>query len=246
MKAVGYCRAEPDSSTAAQDLAQQRDVIASGVARRGWSLVGVYQDEAAGHSLKGRDGLDRALGVVESRAARALVVTDMARLCTDWDGISWLLQAGRRRKWALVSLREYIDTTEPSTRPLLALADGLAPVIAYVTFDCAAPEALADFWAAATGFRKESTPAPDEYAVVSNLAGRGPALWFNKVPEPKVAKNRVHVCLNARSVEDEAERLIALGAQKVAVHSSSSGTTWIVMHDPEGNEFCLVPASRAT
>jgi predicted enzyme related to lactoylglutathione lyase len=246
MKAVGYCRAEPDSTTAAPDLAEQRDVVASEIARRGWSLVDVFEDVAGGQSLNGRDGLDRALGAVESRAARALVVTDMARLCTDFDGISWLLQSGRRRNWALVAIREDIDTTEASTRPLLALADGLVPVIAYVTFDCAQPEALADFWAAATGFRKESSPVPDQYAVLSNLSGRGPALWFNKVPEPKVVKNRVHVCLNSRSIDDEAERLIALGAQKAAVHSSSSGKTWIVMRDPEGNEFCLVPASRTT
>jgi len=244
MKAVGYCRAEPDSPVAAQELADQRTAITSEVARRGWSLVDVFEDTAGGHSLNHRSGLDRALGAVESRTARSLVVTDMSRLCTDWDGVSWLLQAGKRRKWNLVSIRDDVDTGEASARSLLAVADGLAPVIAYVTFDCAEPGALADFWAAATGFRKESGPAPDQYAVISNLSGRGPALWFNKVPEPKAVKNRVHVCLNARSVDDEAERLIALGAQKEAVHTSSSGSRWIVMRDPEGNEFCLVSASR--
>jgi len=246
MKAVGYCRAEPDSPVAAQELADQREAIAREVARRGWTLVDVFEDNAGGHSLGDRAGLDRALGAVESRAARSLIVTDMARLCTDWDGISWLLQAGRRRKWALVAIREDIDTAEASARPLLSVADGLVPVIAYVTFDCADPDALADFWAAATGFRKESAPESGQYAVISNLSGRGPALWFNKVAEPKVVKNRVHVCLNARSIDAEAERLTALGAQKAAVHSSASGTRWIVMHDPEGNEFCLVPASRTT
>jgi len=44
------------------------------------------------------------------------------------------------------------------------------------------------------------------------------------------------------SADHEAKRLIALGAQQEAVHSSASGKTWIVMRDPEGNEFCLVPA----
>jgi predicted enzyme related to lactoylglutathione lyase len=67
-----------------------------------------------------------------------------------------------------------------------------------------------------------------------------------KVAESKAVKNRVHVCLNARSVDDEAERLMALGAQKAEVHSSSSGSTWLVMRDPEGNEFCLLPTSRVT
>ena len=107
----------------------------------------------------------------------------MSRLCTDWDGISWLLQSGQRRNWALVSIREDIDTATASARSLREVAGGLVPVIAYVTFDCDDPDALADFWAAATGFRKESAPAPDQYSVVSNLSGHGPALWFNKVPE---------------------------------------------------------------
>jgi predicted enzyme related to lactoylglutathione lyase len=245
MQAVGYCRAQQASTTAAQELAAQRSAIAAEAARRSWSLAAVFDDTADGHSMLGRAGLDRALAAVESRTARALVVTDMTRLSTTFHGVAWLLRSTRRRNWTLVSIEEDIDTAEAATRPLLAVADGLVPVIAYVTFDCARPDALADFWAAATGYRKESTSESAQYAVVSDLASLGPALWFNKVPEPKITKNRVHICLNARAVEDEVERLVALGAEKAEVHSSPSGKTWVVMRDPEGNEFCLVPAARS-
>jgi hypothetical protein len=64
------------------------------------------------------------------------------------------------------------------------------------------------------------------------------------VPEPKVVKNRVHICLNVQALGDEVERLICLGATKAEGHSSSSGKRWVVMRDPEGNEFCLVPVAR--
>jgi Glyoxalase-like domain len=58
------------------------------------------------------------------------------------------------------------------------------------------------------------------------------------VPEPKSAKSRMHVDLASKSPEDEIERLIALGAQKVA-HREGNGTRWTIMLDPEGNEFCI-------
>jgi hypothetical protein len=244
MQAVGYCRAEQASTNAAQDLAAQREAIAAEAARRGWSLMAVFDDTADGLSMRDRPGLDHALAAVESRTASALVVTDLPRLCTSYDGVAWLLHSTRRRGWTLVSISEDIDTAAAGTRPLLAVADGMIPVIAYVTFDCAQPDALADFWAAATGYRKESTHESAQYAVVSDLSGGGPALWFNKVPEPKITKNRVHICLNARTLEDEVERLVGLGAEQSEVHSTSAGKTWVVMLDPESNEFCLVPASR--
>ena len=245
MQAVGYCRADQTSATATQDLAVQRDAIAAEAARRGWSLGAVFDDIAGGRSMRDRAGLDRALATVESSTARALIVTDMTRLCTTGDGVAWLLRSSRRRSWTLVSIKEGIDTAEAGMHPLLEGADGLPPVIAYVTFDCARPDALADFWAAATGYRKESTRESAQYAVVSDLSGHSPALWFNQVPEPKITKNRVHICLNVRTLDDEVERLVGLGAEKSEVQSSSSGKTWVVMRDPEGNEFCLIPTQRS-
>jgi predicted enzyme related to lactoylglutathione lyase len=61
---------------------------------------------------------------------------------------------------------------------------------------------------------------------------------FQKVPEPKSVKSRMHVDLASRDPDHEVERLVALGATKVA-RREGNGTSWTVMLDPEGNEFCI-------
>lgn len=69
-----------------------------------------------------------------------------------------------------------------------------------------------------------------------------PALFFTEVPEPKAAKNRIHLDVIATlPLEDEVERLTELGAT-IRNWSEEDGTTWCVMLDPEGNEFCVMPA----
>ncbi len=65
---------------------------------------------------------------------------------------------------------------------------------------------------------------------------RGILFW--KVPEPKTAKGRMHVDLATRDPAGEIERLVALGATKVE-YREGNGTSWTVMQDPEGNEFCI-------
>jgi hypothetical protein len=77
----------------------------------------------------------------------------------------------------------------------------------------------------------------------------GPRIYFQKVPEPKTVKNRVHLDLNVagrgmpteernRQVDAEVERLIRLGATRVGSYEQH-GEYWTVMKDPEGNEFCV-------
>jgi len=80
--------------------------------------------------------------------------------------------------------------------------------------------------------------------------GRGPRLYFQRVPEAKAGKNRLHLDLHVsarpaapveerrRAVEPEADRLVALGATVVGP-VEEMGSWWLVMRDPEGNEFCL-------
>lgn len=143
-----------------------------------------------------------------------------------------------------MSITEQLTSDDAAAGPLLAVFDGFAPTVRSLTFDCHDPDALAEFWAAATGYRKESSPEPGEYALISDLSGRGPAFWFNKVPEAKTAKNRVHVDLNVRALDEEVERLVRLGGVKAHEHLSASGKAWVVMRDPEGNEFCLVRVAR--
>ena len=103
-----------------------------------------------------------------------------------------------------------------------------------VTFDCRDALAVARFWAAALGSDVDENSTSDK-AYVEAPGWGGPNLWFNRVPEPKTAKNRVHFDLRAPgTITDEVERLVRLGAVVTQV-----GDDLVVMQDPEGNEFCV-------
>jgi hypothetical protein len=138
-----------------------------------------------------------------------------------------------------------------------------------VTFDAAHPPSLARFWALALGY--EDDPPPEGYEswdawcdamgipederdtrwALFDPSGEGPRLFFQKVPEAKTAKNRVHldvpvsggpsVPLEDRRplVDDKAAELIAAGATQVD-RFDLPDDYWIVLLDPEGNEFCVM------
>jgi glyoxalase superfamily protein len=122
-----------------------------------------------------------------------------------------------------------------------------------VVFDCRHPASLARFWAAALdGYQVApyddaelarlramgvDDPEDDPSVLVEPVSGRGPRLWFTRVPEPKTVKNRVHLDLRAADVDAEAERLVELGAQVIGQVED-----WVVLADPEGGEFCVQPA----
>ncbi|MFD5491513.1 VOC family protein [Streptomyces sp. NPDC001812] len=111
-----------------------------------------------------------------------------------------------------------------------------------MTVDCANAYQLAHFWSEVTGHRPdpEDEPGDDETEIM--LPG-GLALHFNEVPEPKAGKNRLHLCLRPDTSRDaEVERLLALGASLVADHRKPNGWGWVVLADPEGNEFCILLA----
>jgi hypothetical protein len=106
-----------------------------------------------------------------------------------------------------------------------------------VTFDCADPRRLAAFWAAVTGYHP--VIERDDFVALSAPDKRGVrGILFFQVPEPKSVKNRMHVDLASRDPAAEIDRLVALGATEVE-HREGNGTSWTVMLDPEGNEFCL-------
>jgi predicted enzyme related to lactoylglutathione lyase len=106
-----------------------------------------------------------------------------------------------------------------------------------ITVDCGDPERAARFWAAVTGW-PASREWEDEYAV-SPGDGHRPKLYFVPVPEPKTVKNRVHLDIvpDDRSQDEELTRLLGLGATVVSDQRPDVG--WVIMADPEGNEFCL-------
>lgn len=138
-----------------------------------------------------------------------------------------------------------------------------------IVFDCADPATLAAFWAKALDYKAEAPPdgfsswddwaraqaIPEErwndWAAVVDPDGSGPRLYFQRVPEGKVAKNRVHLDLDVGGgsktpIEErkarigaEVARLKALGAGDHRGAIEEDGEFWVRMNDPEGDEFCV-------
>jgi hypothetical protein len=109
--------------------------------------------------------------------------------------------------------------------------------IANVIVDCADLDLVATFWAATLGYQYRGHDG--RWAEVVHPLGVPPSLHFQKVPEPKVVKNRVHLDVQADDREAEVRRLTELGARALRT-VEEDGDTWTVMADPEGNEFCVV------
>jgi hypothetical protein len=137
-----------------------------------------------------------------------------------------------------------------------------------VVIACAEPEKLAEFWTLALGYEMQDPPsgyatweeflrargAPesecDRASAVVDPDGVGPCIWLNRVPEPKVVKNRVHLDLSVgggagvsaatrrERIFMEAARLETFGATRQDAVDDPRGF-WMIMRDPEGNEFCL-------
>ena len=114
--------------------------------------------------------------------------------------------------------------------------------IGNITFDCDDVLKLAAFWSAVLG-RPLDEGRTEFFASIGGADGerQEPAWYFNKVPEPKVAKNRVHLDLVNPDPAAVGE-LVGLGATVIGTHQVP-GQRWTVMQDPEGNEFCLAAQS---
>jgi predicted enzyme related to lactoylglutathione lyase len=111
-----------------------------------------------------------------------------------------------------------------------------------VTIDCHQPEAVAAFWSAVTGYPVEEVASPgNHYWVARPRDESWPRLVFVSVPETKVLKNRVHLDLVpvAGDQDHEVERLLALGATLIDDRRALTPGGWVVLADPEGNEFCV-------
>lgn len=140
-------------------------------------------------------------------------------------------------------------------------------VTVQVAFDCAHPSAQAEFWQTALDYQLDPPPAGfdswdaakqawglpddwDEVSAISDPDGVGPRLFFQKVPEGKTVKNRLHLDVSAGHGITEPDRrwaavlarvevLTAAGAAVVEERRNRFGNHWMVMNDPEGNEFCV-------
>ena len=106
-----------------------------------------------------------------------------------------------------------------------------------LTLDCNDLETLAVFWAAALHYRR-GLPEFEGYVALEPTTGDGIPLTLQRVPEPKQAKNRLHLDLLVDDVDAEVDRLLRLGARRLENHTAY-GTHWSVLADPESNEFCV-------
>jgi hypothetical protein len=130
------------------------------------------------------------------------------------------------------------------------------PRLVEIVLDTARPFPVAKFWTAALEdysvrpyddeeiARLKSlgiTDLEDDPGIAADSSSGGPVIFFQTVPEPKTAKNRIHIDLGAPEVQPEVERLAALGATVVQAYTKGP-MQWTVMLDPAGNEFCVCRA----
>jgi catechol 2,3-dioxygenase-like lactoylglutathione lyase family enzyme len=119
-----------------------------------------------------------------------------------------------------------------------------------IIFDCRDLDRMVEFWSSALGYERHNTG--EGWASIAAPGGEPsnddvrngavpPLLAFVLVPEGKAAKNRVHVDVTPIDEEqdDEVGRLLALGASRADI--GQRDTPWVVLNDPEGNEFCVMP-----
>ena len=107
-----------------------------------------------------------------------------------------------------------------------------------VTFDCADAATLAGFWANVLGRQVAEDPT-SEHAVLLPGDTSGLRIVFNKVPEPKTVKNRLHLDVISETFDAEKERLLNLGAQRLRDIQRDT-SRWTTFADIEGNEFDLI------
>jgi len=108
-----------------------------------------------------------------------------------------------------------------------------------IMIDCHNPEALVDFWSQIVGI--EVAQKYPDYIFGSPLPGNHIRLAFQRVPEDKVVKNRLHLDLSHKDPEALIDRVESLGGSRLDDHEMS-GFHWTVLADPEGNEFCVTKA----
>ena len=118
--------------------------------------------------------------------------------------------------------------------------------VSHTTVDCTDAYQLSDFWKQVLGYEDlpdDPNEPGDELCMIRDPEN-GHQILFIEVPEPKQVKNRIHFDLRPREGrrDDEFERLLSMGSTVVADHRGihGPGTGWVVLADPEGNEFCIL------
>jgi hypothetical protein len=128
--------------------------------------------------------------------------------------------------------------------PRAVKAAAMTSRISHTSFDAINAYAQSVFWSQVLDFAEDpddpNLPGHEECLI--NSRDRSQLLLFITVPDSKKVKNRVHLDLRPvdRTREQEVERILALGASRLADHRRPDGSGWITLADPEGNEFCIL------
>jgi predicted enzyme related to lactoylglutathione lyase len=109
----------------------------------------------------------------------------------------------------------------------------------WLVIDTVDPARIAPFWCALLGVTERGWFG-DDYLLLESTDGT-PGIAFQRVPEAKAGKNRLHVDVDVSDVAAAVERIVELGGSIVSEEREMDGYRWRVMADPEGNEFCVVP-----
>jgi predicted enzyme related to lactoylglutathione lyase len=113
-----------------------------------------------------------------------------------------------------------------------------------LVLDCTNADALARFWSDALGY--SVLGGAGNYLMLVDADGVSPNLLLQAVPEAKTAKNRMHLDIHTPDVDDEVARLESLGARRLEAEiRTEHGMNWLIMADPEGNEFCVCDGGAA-
>jgi hypothetical protein len=116
--------------------------------------------------------------------------------------------------------------------------------VSHTTIDCRDAYALSEWWKPVLGYvdlpDDPNEPGHEECMIVDPDSGH--RLLFIEVPDERSGKNRLHLDLvpTDRTRDEEVERVRGLGARDVEDHRRPDGTGWVVLVDPEGNEFCIL------
>jgi predicted enzyme related to lactoylglutathione lyase len=120
------------------------------------------------------------------------------------------------------------------------MGDGAIGRFRWVVIDSVDPDRIAPFWCALLGV-EEAGWFDANFLCLTDADGGAPPVAFQRVPEAKAVKNRVHLDLSVDDLDDAARRIEALGGRAVSEVLEVQGYRWRVMADPEGNEFCITP-----
>ena len=121
------------------------------------------------------------------------------------------------------------------------MLDGMTLTFSGAVLDCADPTLVADFWQAALGWTAREDGLSGWVSLEpgdGGPAGGLVSLFFQRVPEGKVAKNRLHLDFTPDDQQAEFARLEALGARRIDI--GQGDPSWVVLADVEGNEFCVL------